>query len=469
VSGGNVAIEAGSVARATPAVSAPRWGALEAFIVVQYLSTALFFIPGTQGIRIALRMLPFLLSGALLFYRDRVRPGKRPAGATLLGLAILLLGLNLLHPSTDPMAGIAQLALQVCIAAPLFWVDRFVRGPSHLGSLLILIFAVNALSATVGLLQVFFPGVFMPSQFNQIMLANDPNALASLSYVGPNGQRILRPPGLTDGPGGAALPGVLAMILGIALAVRPSVRPGPRTVCLFFAAVGIAVLYFTQVRSLFMMAIIAVGAFAVLSFVRGNRPAAVISVGVGALIVIVSFVFAASVGGEAVTQRFLGIMDQGVVESYSQHRGGFIRTTMTELLDEYPMGAGVGRWGVMKMYFGDAVDAASRSIYVEIQMTGWLLDGGVLMWLLYGGAIVASLAFGLRVALRSDTELALMAAVIVCCQLMIAGMSFAGPAFNTQFGIQFWTLGAALHGAVLMSVRAAQPTGRAVLPEAWRP
>ena len=63
------------------APSAPHWwsdwGPLEWFVVVQYLSTALLFVPGAQSVRIIIRTLPYLLGGILFF------AGYEQAGSTL--------------------------------------------------------------------------------------------------------------------------------------------------------------------------------------------------------------------------------------------------------------------------------------------------------------------------------------------------------------------------------------------------
>ena len=41
------------------------------------------------------------------------------------------------------------------------------------------------------------------------------------------------------------------------------------------------------------------------------------------------------------------------------------------------------------------------------------------------------------------------ARLVLCLNVVIAGTSLAGPSFNTQLGVQFWFLAAALHGAGL--------------------
>jgi hypothetical protein len=441
------------------------WGPLEWFIVVQYLSTALLFVPGAQSIRIIIRTLPYLLGGVMFFVTGaRVRREFMPAGAGLIGLAMLTLVVNMLRPTSQPIAGLAQVALQLCIASPLFWAAAQVRSPKHFYHAMLLIIACNAVSASVGILQVYWPDTFLPGEFNQMALAKDAKLLTSLSYIGTDGQRIVRPPGLTDMPGGAAGPGMLCALFGIAFAARPQATPRQRVLLLAVAAIGFACLFLTQVRSILIMTVVALSAFALLA-VRQRRPvAALYTAGFGTLLVVGAFTYAVGVGGEAIETRFLSVTDQGLVESYQRERGGFLRHTFANLLPEYPFGAGVGRWGVMNMYFGDQSLVQAKAIYVEIQLTGWLLDGGIFMWLFYGGGVAMSLWTAVRVAQRRELgEVGYLAAAVFCAQLMIAGMAFAGPAFNTQLGVQFWTFAAALQAAVVRQRMARAP---AALPVA---
>lgn len=424
------------------------WTALEWFVVVQYLSTALLFVPGAQSVRMIIRTLPYLLGGIMLFtVRGRTNTARPPAGTTAIALAMLTLTLNMLHPSTQALAGLAQLALQLCIAAPLLWVGRRVRSVAHFERLLLLVLACNAISAVVGLLQVYYPDVFLPTEFNRSALAGDEKLLTSLSYIGTEGRTIIRPPGLTDMPGGAAGPAMLVALFGMARAAKPRTPLWQRALLLLLVGIGFSLLYFTQVRSILLMTIVALGAFAVLA-VRQRRPlAAIYTVGVGSVLLVGAFAYAVAVGGEAVANRFTGITNRGVVESYQTERGGFVSHTVRELLPKYPFGAGVGRWGVMNLYFADRKDPDRPALYAEIQMTGWLYDGGIFMWLFYGGGVLLSLRYAYRLARRRGTEVGYQAALVFCAQLMIAGMTMAGPAFNTQLGVQFWTLAAALHAA----------------------
>ena len=71
--------------------------------------------------------------------------------------------------------------------------------------------------------------------------------LGPVSYIGPNGQLIVRPPGLFDTPGAVAGPAAYAALLGLVFAV--SAMPAwKRLLSLAFAGAGLAAIYLSQVR-----------------------------------------------------------------------------------------------------------------------------------------------------------------------------------------------------------------------------
>jgi hypothetical protein len=214
--------------------------------------------------------------------------------------------------------------------------------------------------------------------------------------------------------------------------------------------------YLTQVRSVLLMTIVAVGVLTVLTTRRGALHHTVWVVTAGAALVIGSFYWASSVGGESVENRFIGIREQGAISLYQQNRGHFLAYTTGELLDKFPLGAGVGRWGMMNAYFGDKSDESSAPLYAEIQLTGWLLDGGIPMWLLYGGGILMTLFVSAKRAGTRDP----IADVGLTVLVFVAGMATTGPVFNTQVGMFFWTLAAALPGSTKPVVTPATNNGK---------
>ena len=105
---------------------------------------------------------------------------------------------------------------------------------------------------------------------------------------------------------------------------------------------------------------------------------------------------------------------------------------------------------MMQVYFSDPSMWHAPPIHVEIQITGWLLDGGV--------PDVAVLRRRPRVG-RPDWRTCLpsidrLTRCDTCppssssFQLAIVGLCLAGPVFNTQLGVVFWTVTGALSGAM---------------------
>jgi hypothetical protein len=417
------------------------------FVLAQWLSSALLFVPGSQAFRTPIRALPYLIGLALLFLHAGTRGfrGAQPRWTKLLALALVLLVLELLHPMTNLAGGIAQCLLQLSIAASVFWVPTVVRTGARLNRLVWVFFLAAALNSAVGALQVYYPETFMPAEFSSLALALNPEAISSLTYVGADGREIVRPPGLSDYPGGASVAGMMTGLLGIVLAAQRGLRRWLRVLCVALATIGLATLYLTQVRSLVMMMLASVAIMCAL-LLRQRRVAesAVVAI-VGAALLVGAFLWATAVGGESVSSRFLDLIEESPVASFQQNRGGFIETTVRELLAEYPLGAGLGRWGMMYVHFGQG--GSSDPIHVEIQMTGWLLDGGVLMWLFYGGAILFALRFLYSVSVRSqDPDFAYLAGLIFTICFIVVGQSMAGPSFNTVLGMQFWLLVSAVYG-----------------------
>lgn len=420
---------------------------LTLFLAIQFLWGLILFVPGTQAIRTYVRALPYLSSLVFLgvYFTRRISTRRPAAAAWALGVLVLL-AINLLHPTSQLTAGIAQCLFQLSIVAPVFWAYKAIRSPRQLEKLLLILFLMNFASAGLGVLQVYFPDQFMPPEFNSLGIQLNEYYVQSLTYVGRDGRMIIRPTGLTDQPGGAALAGALAAVTGLGLLLHG--RLGLRKIALGMAmVVSLAAIYLTQVRSVLLLVIGSVVVISTVAFRQGRRTAAIaLSLG-GGTVIVVAFLWASSVGGASVNDRFLSIQEHGAVRAYQENRGSFLSYTINELLDEYPLGAGVGRWGMMNTYFGDHETFKSSPIYVEIQLTGWLLDGGWPMWILYGGGIVVSILSGLRLATGRDRSIHDSALAVTALQIFVAGMSMVGPVFNTQLGILFWTLSASLHGA----------------------
>jgi hypothetical protein len=103
---------------------------------------------------------------------------------------------------------------------------------------------------------------------------------------------------------------------------------------------------------------------------------------------------------------------------------------------------------MMQTLFGDPTLWQAPAIHAETQPTGWLLDGGLPLLVLYVGALAIALRYTYKLATDSRTErLQDAAAVLLCVQLAVVGLCLSGPVFNNQLGIQFWAVTGALAGA----------------------
>jgi len=425
------------------------WSWAEVFIALQLLWGLVLFLPGAQGYRVYIRAFPYVISAASLVYYFRRETGEPlPRSTKWLLAAFVVLLLNLLQPTTHLVAGIGQIVFQISIAAPAFWMARAVRNERQLTLFVWVLFASSFLASAVGILQVYFPERFLPPEFSVLAQTLNPNVISALTYVGADGRAIIRPPGLSDVPGGAAVAGMIAMILGLTLATCRQQRWVVRAVCLAGGAIGMTTLFLTQVRSLSLLAAVGVAVCTILSFRQGRTTAGALSAVMGLAVIAGAYIWAVSVGGDAVADRFLGLLRDGVFRTFDESRGLFVRYTLSELLFEFPLGAGLGRWGMMQVLFGDSTMWQAPAIYVEIQPTGWLLDGGVPLLLVYGGALAVTLRHTCRLAIDAGGgRLQDLATVLLCVQLTVAGLCFTGPVFNTQLGIQFWAVAGALAGA----------------------
>ena len=101
--------------------------------------------------------------------------------------------------------------------------------------------------------------------------------LGSLAYEGTDGRMIIRPPGLTDIPGGAARGAVYASFLALFFATERKHSSWLRGIFVIITLLSFFTLYLTQVRSKFL---IVVGAAAILAFLRARSGEGTKSIGV---------------------------------------------------------------------------------------------------------------------------------------------------------------------------------------------
>jgi len=422
------------------------WGWLEWFVVIQVFWGVLLFLPGSQAYRVYIRGFPYVVS--LIALVGCMRAGSTDSlgpGARMVIGSMFLLVTSLIHPNSWLASGVAQVVFQVSIAAPIFWAVAIWTPKARLDRLMWLVFAANFASAGVGLLQVYYPETFSPPEYTSLGIELNPYLLQELSYRGAGDRLILRPPGLSDIPGGAAISGVIAALLGFALAMRVHNRVAVRAGYLLAVIIAITVVYLTQIRSMLLMMIVCMQALAWVSLRQGRIIKGGWIAVVAAGLIVGSFVWAVTLGGDVLVERFQGIVDEGVVRTYQENRGSFLSYTVRELVPQYPFGAGIGRWGMMSLYFGNPSAWQLQSLHAEIQLTGWLYDGGILLWIVYGAALFAALRNSYRVAIDGTSPIHEIGGMVLSVQVLIIGLCFTGPAFNTQLGILFWLLTAVLY------------------------
>jgi hypothetical protein len=285
---------------------------------------------------------------------------------------------------------------------------------------------------------------WLPAEFSNVISGNT-TAMGSVTFIGRHGERLVRPPGLFDTPGAVAGPAMSAALLGLVFAVS-KIAAWRRLLALAFAIAGLAAIYLSQVRISLVMTVMMMGIYTLTAFRQGRAGRATQFGILSGAIVFGGFVIAIALGGQAIEDRVMTLLGGDPLAVYQGARGTQLSLTFNDLLFEHPLGAGVGRWGMAAMYFGSFTNLIAP-VWAEIQFTGWMLDGGVLMIGLYCGAIVVTTLTQWKVAMMQQyPRLATSAAVVMSANLGIAALVFSFTPFMTQIGLQYWFLAGALHG-----------------------
>jgi hypothetical protein len=268
--------------------------------------------------------------------------------------------------------------------------------------------------------------------------------LGAVTYMGPNGL-IVRPPGLFDNPGAVAGPGMYAALLGLVFAI--GIAPWwKRFLSLTAAFAGLAAIYLSQVRvSLVVCLVMLVSYVAVLAAQNRARRAALFgSLATG--LVVGAFAFSLLLGGGSIAERTSTLLMQDPISLYSASRGGQLVYTFEELLTTYPIGAGLGRWGMIGGYFGSSANPESTRLWAEIQIAGWAIDGGIPLLLLSLVALGVTFTSQVRIARsHSNAKVRACAAVILAANVGTVALMLSFTPFVTQIGLQFWFLAGAVN------------------------
>lgn len=420
---------------------------VERFILFQIACQLALILPiggGRTLVRIASLGVSLVL---LLLVRGR-GPSHPSRGPALVVLAIVFI--STLHPTSNTLlAATVQAAMYLAILAPLFWVVRLRMDLPALHRSLLILWGFQSLSALVGVLQVYFPGSLQPN-VSSVILAQGPGYVESLKIVTASGARVFRPMGLTDVPGGAGGAGFYAVLLGMGFFLNAR-RPATMAVAVTSMLTGMTALYLSHVRALMAMTIIGIVAVGGFLLVRRDVWRAAALGTVLLLVLLAGYRGAVLMGGGGIARRIATLTSASPGQVYSDNRGAFLQQTLEEFLPKYPLGAGMGRWGMMNSYFGDNSNPTTAAIYVEIQWTGWLLDGGIPLILAYLATIGVALWTTWKIAQRrappGAEELRFWSAILFAYGIGALALTFSYPVFLSQTGMEFWLLNAALFTA----------------------
>jgi hypothetical protein len=459
------------VAAPRPAAPRPkrlRWTWLERFLIALVFIPAFLFVPGIAPVRVLIRMAVFLLPMGIWF--AIVQSGRGRAGGALsaggwLKVVAGWLGLMIVHWGTRSLpAALAQATFYIAVFSPVFWVPKVLASPRQLGRLMTILLVCNAVSSSLGLAQVFRPATFNPPVIPGVTDApEDSVVFLSLTYTDQNGRRIIRPCGLGDTPGGAAMAGAAVVMTGLAFSLR---RVGMlrRLASLGAAFCGMAVIYYSQIRMIFLMEVICLAVLAGVFALQRDFARATLLSGLGAAMVVGALSWVMATSGQVVVERFLGLATNDFGGVYrGSGRALYVEHALSAQMWEEPLGMGLGRWGTVSGIFG----AGGDGIWVEVMIPGWLADGGIPLLVLYVLALAAAMIDTLRIALTSrDKEIRFWAAVVFASNLSVIATCFSFVTFITVIGMQFWFLAAVVHAADYQARREAAAQARAALAAA---
>jgi hypothetical protein len=391
--------------------------------------------------RFFLRAAPYglgLLFAALCFplpFRTKPHPAR-----ILTFVCLGILALSLLSPQTVSLkSGAFHVLLYLAIFSPLFWVPKLEVDRRTFAQLVLILWSFHTLSSVVGILQVYFPEKF-EFQLSSVIESKGEGYVNSLRLALASGKEIFRPMGLTDTPGGAANSGYLTIILGFVMLL---LRRGfvLRVLCLLSMIVGMACIGFSQVRSVLVLAFIFLLALAFIFAKEGHHKILFRILIIGALVVGVGLAWALTVGGEEIRERLSTLVQEKPTSVYYKERGYFLEETLRELAPKYPWGAGLGRWGMVSYYFGH-----ENPLWAEVQVTGWLYDGGIPLIIVYTLLLLLTLITAMGIAAGPyDLELKIWGALLFAYNVGAVAVTFNYPLFISEGGLNFWLLNAVLY------------------------
>lgn len=403
-----------------------------AYVVVQLACQLCLLIQELQLFRVFVRSAAFGTS--LLFLVIAPRQVQRGGMVRVLALvALTILTLEMFNPlGGNPLSVVAHWTLCIAVIAPLSWVGRLRIPEGTLARLLMMLWGFHAFGALLGVLQVYFPGHFQPD-FTALQAQG--HLLIQLS----SGDWVPRPTGLSDTPGGAGADGLYAALFGVGVMIARPFR-GARALAALSVGLGLMCIYLSEVRAALVTAFVCFIVLTVLFAWSGRASRATVSALLIGTIASIGFYFALGVGGRMMMARVHSLVaaDPGTV--YYNTRGAMLEQAIMDFLPRYPLGAGLGHWGMINAYFG----SAAQEIGSEIQVGGWILDGGLPLLLVYPAAVIAAILYACRASRVPDARNATWAIVVAAYGVGALALCFEFPIFMGTPGLEFWLANAVL-------------------------
>ncbi len=330
----------------------------------------------------------------------------------------------------------AEILLNAAILGPCLWVNRFTLNLKIFRWIFTIFWLFNFSAAILGVLQARYPGSFEP-KISTLILERE-HAVDTYSIELDTGEKTWRPFGFSDVPGGAAASGVLAVLFSINALLSDRSRYYSKILAVMSILAGISCIFLCQIRS--SLIVTAVGVLILSSFygMRGDWKRSIILLGTMTITAIMGYITATSMASEAVSRRFSTLVESDSSDLYYKSRGVFLEHAFTGLAD-FPLGAGLGRSGMMNAYFGDNSSEYTGSLWAELQWESWLYDGGLPLMVLYFGLILRTLFYCYKIATSKDhPEFNGYASVLFAWTFAIISNTFSYSVFLSQTGLEFW-------------------------------
>jgi hypothetical protein len=215
----------------------------------------------------------------------------------------------------------------------------------------------------------------------------------------------------------------------------------------------VSAIYLSYVRANMVVTAGMMAVYAAMLFLRGDRRRFVEFSSLGVGLVVVGLTVSTALGGQSIADRFGTLLGEDPARLYYTSRGQQIERGFNTLVVEYPFGAGLARWGMMRNYFGDPGHLDSSPLWAEVQPNAWILDGGWPLLCFYFAALIATVIYQwrlFRLLKRTDDG---MTAAVSAANIGTLALVFSFVPFATQVGMQFWFLEGVLHGAMTSRLR----------------